>query len=365
MRVSLEYRLGRVIPRLHLTPEERVFFERHQIPTYITHRQVMIGLHEENNPRYLLLDSPCEEYYPQRTLTREDLEACASFILEDFRHRLLRLDQPRLRVDLYLDLTEENLRALSSYEFIEPSRQVSPPIVVVGNRVYRMILEDQGTSDVSEELEREMNNWRERIRASYEAQLNSVRNEYERILMRMRERLSTTFTLPEIKISEVFDQNIVFFSKVGDFPCYGFILPFHLRQTKIKISGRIYRLKEEFQVIEDCYLTLAFNERGQCFLHFLSYDGIGEELVDFAHKMPGRDFCAGTYEIPILDLTRDVIPQVVEIRNQLERVFETVIAGSLGTGLLERMSRLADLLSSDRWQEVVEEEIESTVWEAS
>jgi len=362
MRVSLEYKYGRVIPHLELSEDEIRFFRQHNIPEYISYRQVMIGLGDEDNPRYILIDSPCREYFPQRPLTREDLQACASYILEDFRQRLLRLDQPQIQVDMYLDLTEENLEALASAEFIEPNRTPSPPLVLIGDRVYRLILEDQGTSDLRQELEREMEEWRNRIRSSYYAQLESIRAEYDRILSRLRERIENTFILPELDIREMLRENIMFFSKFGEYLCYGFTLPFNLNQTKLKYRSRIYRLKEEFQVRERCYLTLVFDQGGRCLAKWLSRDGIGNDLVDFAHRMPGRDFCPGTYSIPILDLTSPVIPQILEIRNHLEEVFETVNAESFGTSLGPTMSRLKELIECGYLEDVVEEEIESSVW---
>jgi len=362
MRVSLEYKYGRVIPHLELSEDEIRFFRQHNIPEFISYRQIMIGLGDENNPRYLLIDSPCREYFPQRPLTREDLQACASYILEDFRQRLLRVDQPRLQVDMYLDLTEENLEALSLVEFIEPNRTPSPPLVLIGDRVYRLILEDQGTSDLRQELEKEMEEWRDRIRSSYYAQLESIRAEYDRIFSRMRERLENTFILPELDIQQMFREKIVFFSKFGGNLCYGFILPFNLNQTKLKYHSRLYRLKEEFQVIENCYLTLIFDQRGRCLAKWLSRDGLGNDLVEFAHKMPGKDFCPGTYSIPNLNLTSPVIPQIIEIRDHLEEVFETVNAHSFGTSLGARMLRLKELIECGCLEDVVEEEIGSSVW---
>jgi len=366
MRIRLEFRAGKIIPSLELSEEEDQFFRENRIMRGITYRQIMLGL-GESNLRYPSVDVECSEYYPVREITEERLKTCASFILEDLKAKIRSVSNAPQIMEAVSEFPvldqERTIEALQESGILEPViDQPIPARLIVGDKVFR--LEPVGREDsLIDDLRREFVNWRNALSNSYSSQLQNLRNEFRRILERIRREFGQNWRLPHLPIERLIRYEIMFFSDWNGNLAYGFQLPFTLRQTKIKISDQVYRLKERYQIIVDGYLTLIFRSNGSNWASFLTEDRHRQQPFKFAHSLrTSGSFCSGSYSIPILNLDRDIISQIVRIRDTLQSIFETVNPESFGTFLNDEMHELRHYYLEGEYDRIVEEELGETVW---
>jgi len=351
MQIQLQYENGYIKPNLHLTDDERVAFDICNIPKYITYAQMILGL-GELNPRYPRNNQECRAYQPTRILTRENLETCATFIINDIQQLLDARGRP-VTVSKVSTIDTTELDLVREVELIFPdfTDELHSAQLVINGRIYNLNPVETEPEPLYQELEERYKDRFSAYEGSVMSQLDAIKEAYETRIRELEEELAKEYRLPRgVTLLRLINENILFASAYTNSyqhnMRYVFCLPFKLRQNKVKIHGTdvITRFIPSLRVNEDCYLYMTFSSSGHMITRELKVDRRGSQWVEHHHSLSGEgEFCSGS--VPSLNLTfsEDVLQQVVDYRDKLEELLEVVNTDSLGTtGLPQRLRYLID-----------------------
>lgn len=345
MELKLKYQFGRIVPELTLTPSESQIFEEAHVPRHVTWTQMMVALGETNNPRYTKSTNKCESYQPMREYSREELRQATLRILADMRAMLAARLKPPIEVRGVADtpsptveLNEVLNMALPS--FLGEISDVENVQLMIGDQIFELnprAIDTDIHASVREQAA-------ERIRLvteSFKQMFDSYKAEFDQRYTRLREQIQASVIVPpSLSLTKMMQHSVIFFARSrtreSDRPRYWFQLPFKLQQTKIRIGEQLMRLKPEYRIIEGGFFTVSFHSNGQEASRSLTIDRNMQNALYHNHSLGGTSFCSGSYGHFTIDLTGDVIDQIVRYRNDMQDLLEVCNPSSWGTNMHNR-----------------------------
>ncbi len=358
MRVELKYEKGYVYPRLDLTDQEHDQFRTLKLEPYITYNQIIQAFEEETSSLYMQTNDKCSLYCPRKKVTKKSLREASDKIYNLLLQQIKIREKAPIMVSVGDPLPPGSIDEL--FEILPDGESeiiTSNPdyaYIVVGDKFFQLVPFNPELKTIVGQLKREYNESLKSTKTIYSQILESWKREMERRFDSLKQRYNEIIPVPKLDVTRIAEHGIAMFTICPSPEQHGggkgnFLylqIPFKLRQQKIRIEEILYKIREEYQINMDGYLTLALTPSGSISSHWLSQDREVSKPMRHAHTMSKYSFCKGSYKMKNYNLLGEgVLSQLIEDRDNLERTFEVMNSGSLGS-FPPRISGMIDVVKA-------------------